>query len=205
MGDTTVQTGTQPNTTPQGDPAGTQQNQNGQNGNGATPPEKTGEGDKPLGPAGERALKAERERGDRLEGEIRAMKDSMKPFDRLLEALAPNDEGKAKSEVQLLNEKFAKYDDDLKTERQERWKAELANEFGLTAAQARRLIGATRDEMKADAEELVKDFEVQPKTAAGAGRPKPDRSQGGGSGQGGASGKDAGLAEARRRGFIKDK
>ena len=201
MGDTTVQTGTAP-TQQQGDPAA-QNTQPNQNGNGATPPGKTDQDDKPLGPAGERALQAERERGNRLEGEIRAMKDSMKPLERLLQALAPGDESKGKSEVEQLNEKFAKYDEDLKAERQERWKAELANEFGLTTAQAKRLVGSTRDEMKADAEQLVKDFEVKPKQAVGERpRPKPDRSQGGGQAAG-STAKDQAQAQLERRGFGK--
>lgn len=187
-------------------PAGQQTPPNPAPPNGATPqgnlPPAGEKPDEPLGPAGLKALQAERDRADRFEKELKALE----PLKRVAAALGNGDEAQGKSEVEQLNEKFAKYEQELVQERQERWKAELANEFGLTAAQAKRLIGTTRDEMKADAEQLVKDFEVKPKGASsGPARPKPDRSQGGGGSNGHVSAREQGLEQARRRGFLKDK
>lgn len=59
---------------------------------------------------------------------------------------------------------------------------EVASEKGLTPAQARRLVGATRDELVADADELLSTFGPAPKTegddsgptAPPAGTPRPD-------------------------------
>jgi hypothetical protein len=206
MGDTTVQPGTHPNTQPQGDPAGNQPGKAQDTGNGK-PDNTKGE---PLGEAGLAALqeeraarKAETEARKALEKRI----DALKPFEALAQQLGNGDAAKGKSEIEQLGERHAQLEKEIREERDARWRAELAHEHGLTAKQASRLRGATRDEMVADAKDLVADFEIQAKQDAEKrpGRPKPDRSQGGGTGQSGASGKDAGMAEARRRGFIKDK
>jgi hypothetical protein len=155
------------------------------------------DGDEPLGPNGLKALEAEREARKDLEKRLNALK----PLEQIAAALGGGDADKGKSEIEQLAERHAELAESIVEERQARWRAELANEYGLTPKQARRLAGATRDEMTADAEDLVKDFEVKPKNAGVNGlRPKPDRSQGGGAG-GAADGKAAGLAEARRRGF----
>jgi erythromycin esterase-like protein len=42
-------------------------------------------------------------------------------------------------------------------------RAEVANAKGLTPSQAKRLVGATRDELEADADELLKDIGAQKK------------------------------------------
>lgn len=208
MGDTTVQTGTQPNTMPQGDPAGTttppvQPAQ--QNGNGATPPtQKTGKDDEPLGPAGLKALQAERQRVDQLQNELK----SLEPLKQLAAALGNGDANQGKSEIEQLNEKFAKYEADLSEERKSRWKAELAIEFGLTTKQAKRLQGATREEMAADAAELVEDFKVEAQReqqAKNGARPKPDRSQGGGQQSAPNSGLDQAKAQIAKRFGDKNK
>ncbi len=52
---------------------------------------------------------------------------------------------------------------------------EVAHEKGLTPAQAKRLVGATREELEADADEVLRDFPV---TSAVKPAPKPDPSQG---------------------------
>jgi hypothetical protein len=52
---------------------------------------------------------------------------------------------------------------------------EVAHEKGLTAAQAKRLVGTTREELEADADEVLRDFPVTPAKPAA---PKPDPSQG---------------------------
>jgi hypothetical protein len=52
---------------------------------------------------------------------------------------------------------------------------EVAAEKGLTPAQAKRLIGATKEELEADADDIIATF---PATPAKPNVPKPDPSQG---------------------------
>lgn len=68
---------------------------------------------------------------------------------------------------------------------------EVALEKGLTATQAKRLVGSTREELEADADELIKDLGVTrgPKT------PKPNPAQGRGE-------ESAGDKEAIARSFF---
>ncbi|RAO26481.1 hypothetical protein PSN13_06509 [Micromonospora saelicesensis] len=70
---------------------------------------------------------------------------------------------------------------------------EVAHEKGLTPAQAKRLVGATREELAADADEILRDF---PTTPAAPERkvPKPDPSQGS---RGGAKPSSAERANSR--------
>jgi len=52
---------------------------------------------------------------------------------------------------------------------------EVAHEKGLTSAQAKRLVGSTKAEIEADADEILRDFPTTPTKAVA---PKPDPSQG---------------------------
>ena len=152
--------------------------------------------DPPLGPAGERALAAEREARKALEKELA----SLAPLKQFAAALGGTGQpGNGKSEVDLLNERFAAHEQTLADERAARWRAEVAHEKGLTPQQAARLSGGTRDELLADADELLKLFPAPPAAEQGKGRgPKPDRSQGSRSGAS-LSGREQGLAEAQKR------
>jgi hypothetical protein len=182
MGDTTVQTGTQPNTKPQGDPAGTQETR---------PADNNGQGDQ-LGEAGVKALHEEREARKaeaaarkeeaKARQELQKRLDALKPFEALAQQLGNGDAAKGTSEIEQLGERHAQLEKEIREERDARWRAELAHEHGLTPKQASRLRGSTRDEMDADAKELVADFQIQETAAAGKkpGAPKPDRSQGSG-------------------------
>ena len=66
---------------------------------------------------------------------------------------------------------------------------------GLTPAQAKRLVGSTREELEADADEVLRDFPVAPKQG-GRG---PDMGQGNRGGSSKLTGRDQGLAEAEKR------
>jgi hypothetical protein len=55
---------------------------------------------------------------------------------------------------------------------------EVAAEKGLTATQAKRLVGATRDELIADADDLIASFPAPAKGEEKPKGPKPDPSQG---------------------------
>lgn len=99
---------------------------------------------------------------------------------------------KANKEAETLRLKLREYEDRDKTEQQrleERAAAaetrvqevelralrlEVAAEKGLTPAQAKRLVGTTREELEADAEELLETFAA----ANAPTTPRPDPSQG---------------------------
>ena len=158
-----------------------------------TPPADPPEGDKPLGPGGEKALAAEREARKALERQIAALA----PLQKLAEALGSGTpEAAGKSEVELLNERFAEHEKTVAEERAARWRAEVAHEKGLTPQQAARLQGGTREELTADADALVALF-----PAAKPGTPAPDPSQG--SRGGNLPDTDALIREAQAKGDWK--
>jgi hypothetical protein len=120
---------------------------------------------------------------------------------------------KANKEAEALRLKLKEYEDRDKTEQQklaeshaaaeQRAQAaelrvtrlEVAADKGLTPAQAKRLVGATREELEADAEDILRDFPAAATRPVG---PRPDPSQGV-RGSKPPSGRDAALAEVQKR------
>jgi len=141
----------------------------------ATPP-----ADPPLGAAGERALAAERDARKALEKQFADMRTG------LASALGL-ESGKKPADMDVVLAEMAKQRDELVAERTARMRAEVAAEKGLTAAQAARLHGTTKDELTADADALKALFPAgaTPPTTPGAtpepqkpNGPAPDPSQG---------------------------
>ncbi len=155
------------------------------------------------GDAGKQAIdrmKAERNAARKELRDAKALLEKLTPLQKLADALggAPTaDDGKP--DVDALAKRLSQHEQDLQSERLARFRAEVAHEKGLTAGQAKRLVGATREELAADADELLKEFKPSD-DGKGARRngPQPDRSQGS---RGGAalSGRDLALAEAKKR------
>lgn len=110
--------------------------------------------DKPLGPAGKKALDEERAARKALEKQVA----ELAPLKKLVDALGGGDPDKGKSEVEQLTERLAAQEKAIADERVARWRAEVQADKGLTAAQAARLIGATREELAADADALLAAF-----------------------------------------------
>ena len=159
----------------------------------AAPPADPGTDDQPLGPAGQRALAAERDARKKLEQQIAALS----PLQKLAEALgAGTPAADGKSEVDLINEKLSGYESQLAEERTARWRAEVAAAKGLTPQQAARLQGASLEDFVADADALLELFPAGPRT------PAPDPSQGA---RGGQPGPDlqAQIDEARKAGDFR--
>jgi hypothetical protein len=158
-------------------------------------------GDDPddLGDAGKRAL--DRMKADRnaARQELKAVRDQLAklgPLQKLADALgAKPDDGP--TDVDALTARLAKHEEDLAAERALRWRAEVAQEKGLTAAQAKRLVGKTRDELAADADDLLKTFAAAGQSNSPRG-PRPDPSQGNRGGKP-VSARDAALAEIEKR------
>lgn len=121
---------------------------------------------------------------------------------------------KANKEAEQLRLKLKEFEDRDKTEQQKlvesqaaaeqralaaelrATRLEVAAEKGLTPAQAKRLVGATREEFEADADEILREFPAVAVKAPVA--PRPDPSQGS-RGASPLSGREAGLAEAQKR------
>lgn len=138
----------------------------------ADPPE-----DKPLGPAGERALAAEREARKALERQLAEL-SPLKDFAAALSGGKKPEGGK--SEVDLLNERFAQLEQAANEERAARWRVEVAQAKSLTPEQAAWLQGSTQEELLASADRLLAAFPAPP---AGPRTPAPDPSQGARGGQ----------------------
>lgn len=166
-----------PAPTPPGDPA-----------NPAPPKEE------PLGPAGIKALQQEREAREALERE-------MAPLKELAKALTGGKPPAGKSEIDLINEKLAEQAETIKQQAVSLLRADVAADKELTAQQAAMLVGSTREELAAYADKLIELFgkpAVDPATQRKSGTPRPDPAQGARPGEK-PTGKDAGLAEARKR------
>jgi hypothetical protein len=152
-----------------------------------TPPPPTP--DEPLGPAGKRALEAEREARKALEKQV----SELAPLRKLAEMLgAGTPAANGKSEIELLTERFTAHEKTVAEERAARWRAEVANEKGLPPSLAARLRGETREEMAADADTLKALLPPEgPRT------PAPDPSQGARGGQ--PADLDAQIREAQAK------
>ncbi len=172
-----------------------------------TDPGDPGDGDPDAPPgtgdAGKQAIdrmKAERNAARKELRDAKALLEKLTPLQKLADALggAPTaDDGKP--DVDALAKRLSQHEEDLGKERLARFRAEVAHEKGLTAGQAKRLVGTTREELAADADELLKEFKPAD-DGKGARRngPLPDRSQGS-RGSSALSGRDAALAEAKKR------
>jgi hypothetical protein len=114
--------------------------------------------DKPLGEGGEKALKAERERARKLEREHKAA---------IAELAALKDAGK--SEQQKAADNAAAAEARAAKAEAALIRLEVAAEKGLTPAQAKRLVGDTREDLEADADELIESF------GKGGSTPPPNR------------------------------
>lgn len=80
------------------------------------------------------------------------------------EKFADYDDLKAKAEgAKTLEDRVAGIEQQAKDAETRALRAEVANAKGLTPTQAKRLVGSTKEELEADADELVKDIGVQAK------------------------------------------
>lgn len=171
---------------------------------GATPPapapttDPPATDDKPLGPAGQKALAAEREARQALEKQVAALA----PLSKLAEALGLDPAAKpGRSDVEALAERVSTQERELATERALRLRLEVAAETGLTAAQAARLQGGNRDELLADATALKALFPAAPGAPGPSGTPAPDPTQGT---RGNATEIQTLLAEAQKKGDTRE-
>lgn len=135
--------------------------------------------DEPLREPGKKALQAERERAD---AEAKARKEleqklaKLAPLEQIADLLGGKPTGDGKTDLERLTERLSQHETDLASEREARWRSEVALEKGLSLAQAARLQGGTKEELLADADALLELFPAAPST--GPRTPAPDPSQG---------------------------
>lgn len=100
-----------------------------------------------LGDAGKRALEAERRNARAAAKERDALAQRLKEF-----------EDRDKSEAEKATQRITDAEGRASQAEAKAMRLEIAFEKGLTPAQAKRLVGATREELEADADELLETF-----------------------------------------------
>jgi len=153
--------------------------------------ERGGEGDDPevppgTGDAGKQAIdRMKQERNDERKAR-RALEAKVAEYEKAEQAKAEADKTEA--------EKRAAAEQRAAQAELRALRLEVAADKGLSPAQAKRLVGTSREELEADAYDILATFPTAPAPRT----PRPDRSQGARGGTA-LSGKEAGLAEAQRR------
>lgn len=168
---------------------------------GATPPaEPTPEPTKPeppatdgLGDAGKKALTELRQQIKELEKQNKALQDR-DPVKAIAEALGMKP---AEAKTDDLAATVKQMQRELADERLGRIRLEVAAAKGLKPAQAKRVQGSTREELEADADDLLETFRADESPTTPSGTPAPDPTQGA---RGGANDIDARIAAAEAKG-----
>ena len=128
-----------------------------------------------LGDAGKRALEAERKARAAAEKRAREAEAKVKEAEDAAEAKVKEAEDADKSEVERLQSQVAELTKtaEAATARADRFEVAVAK--GLSLAQARRLVGSTKEELEADADAMRSELGIgdEPKGKP-AGRPQED-------------------------------
>jgi len=133
-----------------------------------------------LGDPGKKALTEERQARREADRQRKELEARLKELEPLAAEAAKLREAK-KSEAEKLTEKLGAAEKRAAEAEQRLLRSEVAAEKGLTAAQARRLVGATREELEADADDLLASFGTPPDGGkSGKGRAAPERLRPGG-------------------------
>jgi hypothetical protein len=149
---------------------------------------------KDLGDAGKQAIDRMKASERKARADLRDAKQRLAAYEKAESDKADAD--KSAEERRAAAEKRAA-DAELKALR-----LEVANDKGLTAAQAKRLVGATKEELEADADELLEILPARKEQEKDKPKPKPDPSQGNRGGKP-LSGREAAMAEAQKRFGVK--
>ena len=107
------------------------------------------EPDAPLGEGGKKALDAERKLREAADKRASEAEQRIKEF-----------EDRDKSDAQKIQEERDQAVAERDRLRTQNLRRDVADEKGLTPAQARRLVGTTREELEADADAVIEDFPV---------------------------------------------
>lgn len=110
-----------------------------------------------LGDAGKKALDEERAARREAEKQRKDLETRLKELEPLA-AKAKQLEDSKKTETEKLGEKLTAAEKRAVEAEQKALRLEVASAKGLTQAQAKRLVGATKEELEADADELLSSF-----------------------------------------------
>lgn len=124
-----------------------------------------------LGDAGKKALEAERKARREAEKQLKELQAKVAEF-----------EDRDKTETERVSAKLADAEKRAAEAEMRALRLEVAQDKGLTAAQAKRLVGSTREELEADADELLETFAPASKEEpeVPAGKPTVDLKPGSG-------------------------
>lgn len=125
-------------------------------------------GEDELGDAGRKALDQERRARREAEKARKALEEKLREF-----------EDRDKSDSEKAAERLAAAEKRASENELRAMRAEVAMAKGLTAAQAKRLVGSTIEEIEADADEILEAFPVDSRTPPPSQRPTPDLRSGG--------------------------
>lgn len=155
----------------------------------ATEPDEQATQQPDLGDAGKRALQEERRKAREAAKALAEAQARLREF-----------EDRDKSEAEKTAERLSAAEKRAQDAEQRALRLEVAAEKGLTPGQAKRLVGATREELEADADDILATFPTvpaQPERKA----PKPDPSQGARSeaGKGGSVAAGAALYQQKKK------
>lgn len=126
---------------------------------GDPPPEPTDD----LGDSGKKALAAERKARRDAERQLKDMQDRLAAI-----------EDAEKTETQRLADKLAEAEARATQAEANALRLQVAQSKGLSAAQAKRLVGSTQEELEADADEILEAFPGQGATPPPDPSPRPD-------------------------------
>lgn len=124
--------------------------------------------DEPLGEGGKAALDAERKARKNAEDALKAAHAKVKEFEDL-----------GKSEVEKLTGDRDGHRSRADTAERNLMRLQVGLDKGLTPAQAKRLVGTTKEELEADADELAEAFGGKAQTSPPPGRPRENLRGGG--------------------------
>lgn len=134
-----------------------------------TTPPATATGDGDLGDAGKAAIKAERDARKAAETQRKELETRLKELEPLA-AKARKLEEASKTEAEKLTERATAAEKRATEAESRALRLEVATAKGLTPAQAKRLVGSTKEELEADADELLSSFGGSTDTTGGKGK-----------------------------------
>ncbi len=178
-----------------------EENQNNQQQAGTQGGTQGGDG---TGGGGFQAITSQEELNRVIGARINQVKSQYADYDVIREKAAKFDQADEanKSELQKALDRAEKAEKDLTPAQTQVARLEVALEKGLTLTQAKRLVGTTKDELAADADELLAD--LGGKSGGGAGGKRPDArqlqsgSRGNGDENAGLTGKERAAALLRQ-------
>ncbi|MFD6770602.1 hypothetical protein ACFWC6_30765 [Micromonospora chalcea] len=158
-------------------------------GSATEPDEQASQQPEELRDPGKKALQEERQKVRAAERELKAAQAELKKY-----------QDRDKSEAEKTAERLAEFEQRAQQAEQLLLRLEVAAEKGLTPAQAKRLVGATREELEADADDILATFPTAPAVPERK-APKPDPSQGSRGGGGKPSAQDRAARRLERLGI----